>query len=424
MICHPGEIKIDIPPMHLRSCTTTERSAKSAGRRGLVILYSVSTGLISLLALTGCGEKSDGSAQGGPPGQSSGQNAPAANVRYLELQPQSIHRKNSLPGRVVAYQSAEIRPQVSGIIQSRLFKEGSYVEEGQQLYQIDPARYEADFDRAQATLKNEEARRKNTQAQASRYATLIKSGAVSQQQYDDAVAALDQAKAAVSMAKAEVRMAEINLNYTKVRSPIGGHISPSTVTKGALVTEGQPMPLATVRQLDPVYVDLSKSAAAANDLRERLTAARLENDGQAAFPVKLYPTQTEEPYAIEGTLDATELAVDPQTGSIRLRSIFPNPDKLLLPGMFVRATVIDQGQSKSIVIPQKSVKIEPDGSQSVWVVDSKDQAKKRSIRTGNAYDNQWIVLEGLQAGDRLVVEGGMSLSDGARVQAEKIQPKN
>jgi len=369
----------------------------------------------SQLILSGCG----GSDEAGPDKQAS-----AADVSYIELQPQAINRLDPLPGRVIAYQVAEIRPQVSGIIQSRLFEEGAFVKEGQQLYQIDPARYEADYDMSQATLENAEARRQSAQALATRYKTLVESNAVSEQDYDDAVSALNQAKAAISMAKAQVKMAKINLDYTEVHSPISGYISPSTVTKGALVTEGQATSLATVLQLDPVYVDLSQSVTAARNLRKRLTPTRSESASQATFPVRLFPTNTEEPYPHEGTLDTAELAVDPQTGAIRLRSVFPNPDKILLPGMFVRASVGDASRAKAIIIPQKSVKIEPDGKQSVWVIDSNDRAQKRSIRTGVAYENRWVVMEGLEAGERLIVEGGMTLSEGAELRPEKINPED
>ena len=372
--------------------------------------------IASQLILLGCSKpgKGDNNAQASP-----------ADVGYIEIQPQAYDRSDPLPGRVVAYQIAEIRPQVSGIIQSRLFKEGSYVDRGQQLYQIDPARYEASHDMAQATLETAEAQRINAQSLANRYKTLVKYNGVSEQEYENTVSALRQAKAAVSIAKAEVRIAKINLDYTEVRSPISGFIGPTTVTKGALVTESQTMPLATVRMLDPVYVDLSQSVAAAGVLRERLMAARLENEGSVKFAVNLFPTKTDKLYPHEGTLDAAELAVDPQTGSIRLRSVFPNPDKILLPGMFVRAEVQNDDRAKEIVIPQKSVTIEPDGKRkSVWVIDSEDKAQKRSIRTGTAYGNRWVVLEGLVAGERLIVEGRMSLKEGAETRPEKINSEN
>ena len=370
--------------------------------------------------LTGCGDSDagDSDGEGGPDAGDA-----RADVRYIEVRPQSISRIDPLPGRVVAYQVAEIRPQVGGIIQSRLFQEGSFVEEGQQLYQIDPARYQADHDSARAALEDAEARRLNAQTMVDRFEALIEDNAVSQQQLDDAVAALSQAKASISMAQAEVRRAKINLDYTEVRSPIRGYIGPSGVTKGALVTEGQEMPLATVRQLDPVYVDLTQSAAPARNLLERLAAARLEGDGQAEFPVKLFPTNTNDPYPYEGTLDVAELAVDSQTGAIRLRSVFPNPDQILLPGMFVRASLVDAGDAGAIVVPQKSVIIEPDGGHNVWVIDAEDRARKRAIRTGDAFGSHWVVLEGLEPGERVIVEGGMSLGDGDGVAAEEIQPK-
>jgi len=403
--------------MYFRPSTISKRSTKAVNRRWAVLLLSTCA---SQLLLSACGDQNGGSDEVG-----SGKAPSAAVVGYIEVQPQAIDHADPLPGRVVAYQVAEIRPQVSGIIQSRLFEEGSYVDEGQQLYQIDPARYEADYDMAQANLETAEAQRLNAQSLADRLERLIKDNAVSQQEYDNAVSTLSQAKAAISLAKAEVRMAKLNLDYTKVRSPISGHISPTTVTKGALVTERQVMPLATVRQLDPVYVDLSQSAVAAGDLRERLTAARLENQGQAKFAVELLPTKTNAAYSHEGTLNAAELAVDTQTGSIRLRSVFPNPDKILLPGMFVRASVKDDGRSKAIAIPQKSVTIEPEGKRkSVWVIDSDNRARKRFISTGTAYKNRWVVLEGLEAGERLIVEGRMMLTEGAELSPEKINLEN
>lgn len=392
-------------------------AAESRRRRFLHVLLSLG----SLLILAGCGAE-DGQSAGPAPGKPPG-SAPAE-VGYIEVQSQTLDRIEPLPGRVVAYQVAEIRPQVSGIIQERLFKEGAYVEEGQQLYQIDPARYEADFQMAQANLENAEAQSLSAQALADRVEKLIQSGAVSEQQYIDGVSAFKQTKAAISLAEAEVRMAKINLDYTKVRAPISGYISPSSVTKGALVSQGQATPLATVRQLDPVYVDLSQSAGATGDLRKRLTAARLKNGGDNGFSVRLFPSRTDEPYPHTGTLDVAELAVDSRTGSIRLRSTFPNPDTILLPGMFVRASVVDGDRAKSIVIPQKAVTFEPEGGRSVWVIDSENKVRKRSIRTGAANDDHWIVLEGLEPGERVVVRGSMGLREGTEVKPMEIDASN
>lgn len=349
-----------------------------------------------------------------------GMSQQAVDVGFVEIKPVRIQRTNQLPGRVVSYQVAEIRPQVSGIIQSRLFKEGSYVEEGQQLYQIDPARYEADYQMATANLQDAKARKQNAQNLVNRYKTLIASNAVSQQEYDNALASLAQARAAVSLAEAEVKSAKINLDYTRVYAPINGYISPSSITKGALVTSQQAMPLATVRQLDPVYVDLSQSAAEVRDLQERLSASRLNKASQSEYEVSLYLRSAKKIYPHKGVLDATDVAVDVQTGSIRLRSVFDNPDTILLPGMFVWASIEELGSSKQIVIPQKSVVIDARGNKSVWVIDAENKAAKTSIRTGAAYGNNWIVLNGLETGDRLIVEGTMKLRPGDVVKPTPI----
>jgi len=408
--------------MPIHPSTDSQQTIKPAKRRcrSRAGTFLASALLVSLVALSGCGKSEEGDLAG----QSSKQKAPATDVGFVELQLRAINQFNPLPGRVVAYQVAEIRPQISGIILSRLFEAGDFVKEGQSLYQIDPARYQADLNIAQAAHEDADAGLQNAQVLANRYETLIASNAVAVQEYDNVVAALKQAKASFSIAEAEVQAAQINLDYTEVRSPISGQISPSAVTKGALVTNGQINSLAIVRQLDPVYVDLSQSAMAARALRDRLTLARLGSGADAKFPVKLYMTETDVPYAHEGTLDTTGSAVDPQTGAIRLRSIFPNPDEILLPGMFVRAAVADEGRAKAIIIPQKSVDIQPDGKKSVWVIDSQDKAEKRMIQTGTAYGNHWVVLEGLKAGERLIVEGSMTLSEGAKVQPEKITQKD
>jgi len=261
---------------------TSKPTAKNAHRRCHFLFISA---FPILIGLAGCSDQDGASSQG------SEQKASAVEVGVIEVQPKTIDRRNLLPGRVVPYQVAEIRPQVSGIIQSRSFIEGSFVEEGQQLYQIDAARYEADLEMAQANLEDAEARRLYAQALTTRVEKLVKANSVSEQEYDDAVLSLNQAKAAISMAKAEVRMAGINLDYTEVRSPISGYISPSTVTKGALVSERQELPLATVRQLDQVYIDLSQSAAGARDLLERLTAARLDSEGGGQVHSKALPNR-------------------------------------------------------------------------------------------------------------------------------------
>ncbi|MGJ3243587.1 MAG: efflux RND transporter periplasmic adaptor subunit [Opitutales bacterium] len=377
------------------------------------------TGPIVLLCLllAGCGvqgdEKSGGaSGAGGPP--------QAVPVGYLELQPTPLSRTDRLPGRVVSYQVAEIRPQVSGIIQERLFDEGTFVEEGQQLYQIDPALYEAELALARANRQDAEARLANARRQAERAERLLADEAISQQQYDDARFAREQAVAVASRAEAEVQLAEINLAYTEVRSPLSGFIGPSGVTKGALVTARQAMPLATVRQLDPVYVDITQAVSETRALRQRLMAAR-EDGAETPFEVRLYLESGGEAYPLKGRLDATDPAVDPRTGAIRLRTVFPNPDNSLLPGMFVEAAIDGANGDAAILVPQKSVRIGPSGDKQVWVVGPDNQARRQTIRTDGTYDNNWIVREDLQAGDRVIVEGTMGLREGAPVAPEKIR---
>jgi len=385
--------------------------------------FSVLAALALLVTVSACDDQDDQQKQG-----QQGQQAPRAmNVGFVEIRSTLVNRTNELPGRVVSYQVAEIRPQVSGIIQSRLFEEGSFVEEGQQLYQIDPARYEADYEMANANLQNAEARAKNAKNLVNRYDKLINSNAISRQEYDDAVANLDQALATVNLAKAEVKSAKINLDYTRVYAPISGYISPSGVTKGALVTAQQAMPLATMRQLDPVYVDLSQAAAQSRNLQERLAASRLKNknsenkDAKAEHEVTLYLGNTDQTYPHKGTLDATDLAVDTQTGAIRLRSVFANPDNILLPGMFVRASIEDLGRAQELLAPQKSVNIAPDGEKFVWLVGPDNKAVKRIVSTGAAHDGHWVILDGLQSGDRVIVEGTMMLREGAPLTPRNIE---
>lgn len=374
---------------------------------------------ICLLSLGACDDGNSQGGQGSAPAP--GDVRPPVEVGYIEVRPRRIVLTNELPGRVKSYRIAEIRPQVSGIIQSRLFEEGSFVEKGQQLYQIDPAHYEADYQVARANLQNARAELKNVAALAERYRRLVKVRAVSAQEYEDAVTDVDQAKAAVELAEAELRTSRINLDYTKVYAPITGYIGPSGVTEGALVTASQVAALATIRQLDPVYVDLSQAATEAQQLQARLAADRVGGSAPGEYSVFLLLGNTGQSYPHEGILDATDLAVDEQTGMIRLRCVFPNPNTALLPGMFVRAVLKLRGTSQKIVVPQKSVVIEPNGRKIVWVVDENDKAQKREITTGATYRNSWVVLEGLQAGDRVAVEGTMTLRQDAAVRPVALE---
>jgi len=370
-----------------------------------------------LFLLIGCGEDGSSARQAGP--QSSRQPS-AKEVSVISVHPQPLAISNELPGRVSASMTAQIRPQVTGIIQERLFKEGSFVEKGRQLYQIDPARYEADYQRVKAGLENALAELENAQVLRKRYLRLIQVNGVSQQALDDAIARVKKAAAAVSLARAEVKTAKINLDYTKVYSPISGYIGPSAVTRGALVTAEQETALAIVRQLDPVYVDLSQPAAQTRQLQKRLLKSRMNAGISEKFEVTLVLETTGEIYPYKGNLEATDLAVDERTGAIRLRSILANPEGVLLPGMFVSATVAQIDRPPVIIIPQKSVSIQPDGTKSVWIVESDNTAKKRQVKTGPAYKNNWVILNGLESGNKVIVEGAMMLRAGMKVAPREL----
>ncbi|AGH44393.1 efflux RND transporter periplasmic adaptor subunit [Paraglaciecola psychrophila] len=367
-------------------------------------MTSIFMACLSVFLLVGCTDNSDQTRQ-----------RSLKQVSVMTIEPKIIAMPNELPGRVKAFKTAEIRPQVSGIIQSRFFEEGSLVEEGQQLYQINPARYDANLQSANANLQNIKAELGLALALQSRYRSLIKTNTLSEQQFDSAKASVARAKAAVSLSRAEVKTAKINLDYTKVYAPISGYISPSTVTDGALVTAQQQAALATIRQLDPVYVDLSQSAADAKTLQLSLVT----RGEDAKFEVTLLFGNNDFIYPHKGSLYATDLAVDENTGTVRLRSVFPNPNAALLPGMFVRATIDKMEIQETIIVPQKAVSIESDGSKAVWIVDVNNIASKRAVVTNSTYKNNWVIKSGLKTGDTVIVAGTMMLQPGS-----KVVPKN
>jgi RND family efflux transporter MFP subunit len=407
-----------IPPCSPNATVTYPFSPKKT-------MTSIFMACLSVFLLTGCTDNPDQSLS-----NSSQEDAeqtrqrPLKKVNVMTIEPQIMSMTNELPGRVEAFKTAEIRPQVSGIIQSRFFEEGRLVEEGQQLYQIDPARYEADYQSTNASLQNIKAELELALALQSRYRSLIKTNTVSEQKFDSAKASVAQAEAAVSLAWAEVKTAKINLDYTKVYAPISGYISPSTVTDGALVTAQQQTALATIRQLDPVYVDLSQSAADAKTLQQSLMTSRMNKVEDAKFEVTLLFGNNDFVYPHKGSLYATDLAVDENTGTIRLRSVFPNPNAALLPGMFVRATIDEIGIQETIIVPQKAVSIEADGSKAVWIVDSNNIASKRAVVTNNTYKNNWVIKSGLKTGDTVIVVGAMMLQPGAKVIPKNIKSKD
>ncbi len=366
--------------------------------------------LALVVALSGCDDtkaETAGAAAAPPPPE----------VGIVVLQPQTIGLTAELPGRVNAFKAAEIRPQVSGIILERNFEEGGLVQQGQQLYQIDPALYRAAFNTAQAQLQSAEASLRSANLLAQRYKGLISSRAVSQQEYDNAVAARDQAAAAVASAKAAVETAQINLNYTKVFSPITGRIGKSSVTPGALVTANQATPLALVQQLDPIYVDLTQSSTDLLRLRQRMAADKAAGGTGAAPSVELLVEALgQQPYPQKGELQFADVTVDPATGNVQIRAQFPNPDEQLLPGLFVRARLQQGSLENAFLVPQQAVVRNPDGSAMLWVVTPEGKAQTKPVTLAQALADKWVVTAGVAAGDRAIVEGVIKVQPGATVR--------
>ncbi|TBW08013.1 efflux RND transporter periplasmic adaptor subunit [Azotobacter chroococcum] len=325
---------------------------------------------------------------------------PQVGVVTLESQPYVL--THELPGRTAAYRIAEVRPQVDGIIQKRLFSEGSEVKAGQQLYQIDAAIYEA-------TLKEAEAGLASSRSLAERYAVLVKSRAVSQQAYDEAQAASLQAEASLEKAR-------IDLRYTKVLAPISGRIGRSAVTEGALVSNGQAQVMATIHQFDPIYVDVIQPARELIALRRDLASGRLERVGDNTAKVTLILEDGSE-YGQEGRLEFSEVAVDESTGSVTLRAVFPNPDRELLPGMFVHARLFGGLKSGAILAPQQGVSRNTKGEATAMLVNAQNKVELRTLRVERAVGNRWLVDEGLIPGDRLITEGLQFIRPGIEVKA-------
>lgn len=363
--------------------------------------------IVAGIMLTGCGTKPSA---GAPPPSS------PPEVSVIVMQPQRVALTTELPGRTSPYQIAEVRPQVNGIIQKRIFTEGSDVKAGQVLYQIDPATYRAAFDSAKAAKARAEASLITVRLKEERYKDLVKIKAVSQQDYDDAHAALKQAEADVDAAKAALETARINLAYTRVTAPISGRIGRSTVTDGALVTASQPAALATIQQLGPMYVDVTQSSAELLKLKQNLASGLLKNNGAAQARVKLL-LEDGSAYPLPGSLKFSEVTVDQSTGSITLRAIFPNPKQTLLPGMFVR-TILEEGVSeKALLVPQRGVTRNPAGDATVMVVGAGEKVESRTIKVARTVGDNWLVSEGLKDGDRVILEGIQKARPGTQVKA-------
>lgn len=367
-------------------------------------LIVVSLVLLSSLFPSGCDRRQQSAA---PP--------PVPEVTVVTVQPQQVLLTTELPGRTSAYLVAEIRPQVSGLIQKRLFKEGSDVKAGQLLYQIDPAPFQAALDNARASLARAEANVPAIRLRVDRYKELLAENAVSRQDYDDAVAALKQADAEVEVWKAAVETARINLGYTRVTAPISGRIGKSSVTDGALVTAHQPMALATIQQLDPIYADVPQSTTELLRLRRRIEGGLLNENGTNQRKVKLILEDGTE-YPLEGTLQFRDVTVDPTTGSVILRIVFPNPEGVLLPSMFVRAVVKEGTNEHAILIPQQTVSRDPKGNPSALIVDPEGKVQLQMLTLDRDIGDKWLVSSGLAPGDRLIIEGMQKVRPGALVK--------
>jgi len=320
-----------------------------------------------------------------------------------------------LPGRTSAFRIAEIRPQVNGIVQRRLFEEGAAVTAGQALYQIDPAPFQAALENAMASLGKAEANLPAVRSKAERYREALADNAVSRQDSDDAAAALNQAEADVRLWKATVETARINLGYTRLSAPISGRVGKSNVTEGALVTAHQPVSLATIQQMDPVYVDVPQASTELLRLRRRLEDRRLRRNGTKQNRVRIL-LEDGTPYPSEGTLQFRDISVDPRTGSVTLRVIVPNPDGILLPGMYVRAVVTEGVNERAILVPQQGVAHDPKGNPVALIVDGEGKVEQRMLRLDRAIDDKWMISSGLSPGDRLIVEGLQNVRPGETVK--------
>ncbi|MDO3385210.1 efflux RND transporter periplasmic adaptor subunit [Gilvimarinus sp. SDUM040013] len=364
---------------------------------------------LALVVLAACEEQQGGGGMmpaGGP-----------VEVSVVTLQEQRVELSNQLPGRAVAYRKAQVRPQVSGIIEKRLFTEGAEVEMGEQLYQIDPARYEAAAANARAQLQRAQANLSTAQARETRYKNLIKEKAVSQQEYDDALATFEQAQADVAVSQAALQTAEIDLRYTKVKAPVSGRIGVSSVTEGALVSAGQSQVLATIHQMDPIYIDVSQPAKRILQMRRQLMQGKISQSESPGVRLILDDGSV---YEHEGQLQFSDMSVNETTGTVVVRALFPNPDSLILPGMFIRAEVNEGVHDNAVLVPQRGVTRDREGNATALVVNESSEIESRTVVASRAVGSQWLVESGLAAGDRVVVAGLQKIKPGAKVNAVEV----
>jgi membrane fusion protein (multidrug efflux system) len=360
-------------------------------------------GILATTVLSGCGDQ---------PQQGQQQRAPQVDV--ITVQPESLELSTELPGRTAAFRVAEVRPQVSGVLLERTFEEGTYVEKGQQLYQIDPAIYQAELASAEAEVQRARAVLRSSELRYNRFKELLQENAVSQDEFDSAEATYFQNKAAVALAEAQLKNARINLEYTKVNAPINGIIGRSNFTEGALVTASQQEPLVTINQLDPIYVDISQSSKQFMQLQADIQSGRIEANESGNAPVRLKLNGLD--FDQQGELLFSEVSVEEDTGAILLRAVFPNPNKTLYPGMFVRAAVSEGTINTALLLPQKAVTRDPRGRPYVMVVNDDNKVEQRMITTERAIGSDWLVSDGVKEGDTVIISGLQKVRPGATVQ--------
>lgn len=371
-----------------------------------ILARSVGLALLASGLLAGCGDK-------GEAGQGAGEMPPAA-VDVVTLHAAPLQLMSELTGRTAPLRVAEVRPQVNGIILKRLFTEGSDVKAGQLLYQIDPAVYQAAVASAKANLAKAQANEQSARLKAQRYAELVKVKAISRQEYDDADAAWKQQVAEIGAAKAALQSANINLAYTKITAPISGHIGKSAVTEGALVTAQQADSLTSIQQLDPMYVDVRQSTADLLRLKRQVAAGKLVQDESKGAKVR-FQLEDGSSYSEEGSLQFSDVTVDETTGMVTLRVLVPNPHDLLLPGMFMRATLQEGERPQGLLVPQTAVTRTPKGGATVMVVTADNKVELREVQLSRVVGDSWVVESGLKAGEKVIVAGLQKVKPGALV---------
>ncbi len=371
--------------------------------------------LATSIALVGCSKDPKDAQQAG-----ASQQTPPTEVGVIVAQPQNVEQSVELSGRTTAFEISEVRPQTSGIILKRLFAEGSYVREGQALYELDARTNRATFDNAKAALLQQEANLSTLRTKLNRYQQLVSSNAVAKQDYDDLVGQVKVAEAQVAAARAQVKNAEVDLGYSTIRSPISGQTNRSTVTAGALVTANQTEPLVTIQRLDPIYVDINQSSSELLRLRQQLSKGSLDSSNNTRVKLKL---EDGSDYPIEGRLAFSDASVNPDTGTVTIRAVFPNPNHLLLPGMFANAQIVQGVIPNAMLVPQIAVTRTPTGQAMAMIVNDKGVVEARQITTVGIQGQDWIVTEGLKTGEKVIVDGIAKVKAEQKVVAKPYQPK-